>query len=347
MKKLLALTLSGIMAISMVSCSGGSTEEAASSEPAGSEAAASEGTAEATTAWPSGSVTVNVGAKAGGATDLFTRLVTTPWQTSLGEGVAVVNIDNAAVAYQTTSDAKPDGQTLLAMHTGIACQYVTGGSETNPFEDLEVVAAMQDMGVQALVAKADAPYNNLTELVEYAKANPGTVTAGIQTGGTSHFIFGLIQQQAGVEFKFVESQSETDKLTSIAGGFIDLANCSVANTESYEADGKLKVLGLITPDGENIEGKAANWDSLQNQGFDIGWGTSLYFFAPKGTDDATLEAINASLEPVLADQSYVDGTAKVGGVAEWHNLEESRQMFEDAYNQILEVGKGLGISVVE
>ncbi len=340
MKKLLGLVLTGIMATSMVSCGG--SEKTAEGGAAPTEASGG------TTQWPKGSVTVNVGAKAGGGTDLFTRIVTTPWQESLGQGVAVVNFDNAAVAYQTTSTAKPDGQTVLAMHTGIVTQYLTGGTETNPLEDLEVVAAMQNMGNQALVVKADAPYNTFQEMIDYAKANPGGITAGIQTGGTSHFIFGLIQQEAGVEFKFVEAANETDKLTNIAGGFIDIANASVANTESYEADGKLKVIALITPDGEPIEGKPANWDPIQKQGYpNISWGTNLFIFAPKGTDEATLEAINKSLEPVSTNQSYIDGTLQVGGIPEYYNLEDSRALFQASYDQIKEVGNGLGVVVVE
>lgn len=346
MKKLLSLALSSVMLFTMVGCgSSETTTDTSSTSGDGGTSATAESTG---TSWPSGPVTVNVGAKAGGGTDIFARLVTTPWQESLGEGVAVVNFDNAAVSYQTTANAKPDGQTLLAMHTGIVCQYVTGGTDTNPLEDLEVVAAMQNMGNQAFVVPVDAPYNDFNEMIDYAKAHPGEVTAGIQTGGTSHFIFGLIEQVTGVEFKFVEAASETDKLTNIAGGFIDVANASIANTESYEADGKLKVIGLITPDGQNIEGKPANWDAIQNQGYpEISWGTNLFFFAPKGTDEATLEAINASLEPVLADESYVDGTEKIGGIAEWHNLEESKALFQESYDQILEIGTDLGVSVIQ
>ncbi len=342
MKKLLSLALTFAMATSFVGC-------ASSEEPAdttgGTETTGTESSA--TTEWPNGPVTVNVAAKAGGGTDIYTRLFTTPWQEAIGEGVAVVNFDNSAVSYQTTSDAKPDGQTLLTAHTGIICQYVTGGTQTNPLEDLEVAAAMQNMGNQALVVPVDAPYDNFQEMVDYAKAHPGEVKAGIQTGGTSHFIFGLIEQETGVEFKFVEAANETEKLTNIAGGFIDIANCTVANTESYEADGKLKVIGLITADGENIEGKPSNWDSIQNQGYpNVAWGGNIYVFAPKGTDEATLEAINSSLAPIAQDPSYIEGTEKIGGIPEYYNLADSQALFASEFEKINEIGTNLGISVL-
>lgn len=332
MKKLLAFTLSCAMMFSVASCSGGSGNDTGSSGNSGD-------------VWPKDAITVNVGAKAGGGTDIYTRLVTTPWQQELPVGVAVVNFDNAAVCYESTASAKPDGQTLLAMHTGIACQYITGGTDVNPLEDLVVVAAMQNMGNQALVVPVDAPYNNFTEMIDYAKANPEKVVAGIQTGGTSHFIFGLIEQETGATFKYVESQSETDKLTSVAGGFLDIVNVSIANAESYEADKKLKVIGLLTPDGKNMEGKPANWDAVQNQGYpNVGWGTSLYIFAPKGTDEATVEAINASLQKISDDADYISGSAKAGGIAEWHTVSESQKMFSDAFDKIKAVGENLGIS---
>lgn len=341
--RLTSLVLTSTMVFTLAGCGG--TDTADSGDSATTDL---EGSETATTDWPSGPITVNVAAKAGGGTDLYTRLITTPWQQSLDESVAVVNFDNAAVAYQTTANEEPDGQTLLAGHPTLLCSYVTGATDVNPMEDLSIVAAMQDMGSQVLVVPPDAPYDDFNGFVEYAKEHPGELVAGIQTGGSSHFMCGLIEQEAGIDLKFVEAANETDKLTNVAGGFLDLGICTVANSESYENDGKVKVIGVINSSGENIEGKPSNWDTLQNQGYpNISWGGNIYLFAPGGTDEATLEAINASLEAVLDDETYNESTITMGGIPEWHNLEESREMLQEQFDNISEIGSSLGISVIE
>jgi tripartite-type tricarboxylate transporter receptor subunit TctC len=48
-------------------------------------------------------------------------------------------------------------------------------------------------------AAGDAPFNSIEEMVSYAKANPGQVTAGATFGSTSHFIWLLLQKATGAK----------------------------------------------------------------------------------------------------------------------------------------------------
>lgn len=359
MRKRISILAAALLAATALSaCSGGSANsttaaktEAAKTEAAKTEAGKTEaasGEAAANTDWPKSAITVNVPAKAGGGTDLQVRYITTAWQKTVGSSVAVVNFDNAQVGMETGRTAAADGYNLLANHSGCLCQYQTGASEINPVTDYEVVAAMQYMGDQAIIVAPDAPYNNMTEFIDYAKAHPGEVSCAIANGNSSHFIWGQIAKATGVEFKMVEAANETEKLTNVAGGFISAGNVTYQNAVQYVEGGKVKVIGMISRDGKDLEEVVArgdNWKTLQSQGVDASWGSNIYIFAPKGTDAATVEAINASLKVVVDDPDFLAGCEAMGATPEWHSVEESKQMLEDEQKAIVEVAGALGINV--
>lgn len=345
MKKKMSVLLAAVLAsVSLAACGG--------SQPAATEAAKTEAAAPAESGnaeWPKAAITVNVAAKAGGGTDLHTRYITTAWQKTVGQAVAVVNFDNAQVAMETVRTIKPDGYNLLTNHSGCVCQYYTGASEINPVTDYQVIAAMQYMGDQAIIVAPDAPYNNMAEFVEYAKAHPGEVSCAIANGNSSHFIWGQIAKSAGIDLKMVEAANETEKLTNVAGGFITAGNVTIQNAIQYEEGGKVKVLGLISRDGKDNEKLVAergdNWKTLQSQGVDAAWGGNVYIWAPKDIDPAVAEAINASLKPVLEDADYLKGCEAMGAVAEWRNVEDSQKLLEEEAARIEEVATSLGINV--
>lgn len=240
------------------------------------------------------------------------------------------------------ANAKPDGYNLLAMHTGIVCSYLTGGTEVNPLEDLDIVAVMEDFGVQAIIASPDAPYNDFAEMVEYAKAHPGELSCAIQTNGSTEFLWGMISQETGAEFKMVEAANETEKLTNVAGGFISLGNCSATNGAAYEKDGKVKVLALL-PSSDKSDTSGYDYKTIKEQGFDITFPNNMLIFAPKGTPEADLKAINASLEGVLKDNAYQEGMKSMGSTADWKNLDDSRAALQEAFDTYKMTGEALGI----
>ena len=76
MKKLLALVLALTMVLSLAACGGSSAPAATSAAPAATQAA-SDGPVTIESVWPDGStVYFDVPAKAGGGTDLYTRILT-------------------------------------------------------------------------------------------------------------------------------------------------------------------------------------------------------------------------------------------------------------------------------
>ena len=70
-------------------------------------------------------------------------------------------------------------------------------------------------------------------------------------------------------------------------------------------------------------------------------------WAPADTPQDVLEAINKSLEAVMADETVQEKLTLQGARAEWYDLEESQEIFQKEYDSIMSTGKAIGISVVE
>ena len=312
-----------LAAASLTGCSsdGGASAGAATTEGKAAAAAQNQDAVPAEGgAWAAGAnVYIDVPAKAGGGTDLYTRYLSQALtEVCPGVNFIVTNYDTSEVGMEHVKNAAPDGLTLGTCHGGAIIQYLCGSSEVNIKDDLKVVGIMNQGGPQAIIAKPDAPYKNFTEFAEYIKANPGEVVVGCSLGGTTQVLFtSLVEGLTGDAslVNYVQCSSEADKLTNVASGAIDIANCSIPNAQSYDADGKLTVLGSLGPKvatlenmselvGMELDGKFA---TTQEQGVDTTWDSNYYVLAPKDTPDEVCKAINEAIMKATEVSSFIEG----------------------------------------
>lgn len=312
-----------LAAASLTGCSsdGGASAGAATTEGKAATAAQNQDVAPAEGgAWAAGAnVYIDVPAKAGGGTDLYTRYLSQALtEVCPGVNFIVTNYDTSEVGMEHVKNAAPDGLTLGTCHGGAIIQYLCGSSEVNIKDDLKVVGVMNQGGPQAIIAKPDAPYKNFSEFAEYVKANPGEVVVGCSLGGTTQVLFtSLVEGLTGDAslVNYVQCSSEADKLTNVASGAIDIANCSIPNAQSYDADGKLTVLGSLGPKVATLENMSElvgmelddKFATTQEQGVDTTWDSNYYVLAPKDTPDEVCKAINEAIMKATEVSSFVEG----------------------------------------
>lgn len=346
-----------MLAASLVGCGSSAAPEATTAAGnAGTEAAAPAG--EGVGPWKSGdNVYVDVPAKAGGGTDLYTRYLTQALsEVCPGVNFVVTNYDTGEVGMEHVKNAKADGLTLGTCHGGAIIQYLAGSSEVNIKDDLKVVGIMNQGGPQAIIAKPGAPYKNFTELAEYIKANPGEVVVGCSLGGTTQVLStSLIEELTGDanSVNYVQCSSEADKLTNVAAGSIDIANCSIPNAVSYDADGKLTVLGSLGPKVATLENMSElvgteldkKFATTQEQNVGVTWDSNYYVVAPKDTPDEICEAINEAIQKATTVQSFIDGNNKMATYIAAVNYEDSKKALETEWSFQDELVSSMGLKV--
>ena len=341
-------------ALALTACGGSSasTSTAASSTAAsvaGSTAAASTDDI----GFPKNeTITLVVPGKAGGGSDLGIRYYSEGLNRLYGLKTTVTNYDSNTVGHQTVANAKPDGTTLTVATSALNIQYITGNAEVNPTKDLTLIACLQDNGFSTLAVPADAPYDDFAGFVEYAKAHPGELNAGMPAAGANTFLFGMLTSATGIELNSVECASESDRLTNLAGGFIDIGVVGVGNALEYEKAGKLKVIGTVSSDGNTIsmypEELPDNYKTLQEQGFeDCVLYVNHYLYGPAGMDETMVKEMNAAMQAVCEDETVSEGIASIGNIPGWHDLEESKKIRDEEYASFVEIAKELDLYVQE
>ena len=297
-------------------------------------------------------ITLVVPGKAGGGSDLGIRYYSEGLNRIYGLKTTVTNYDSNTIGHQTVSTAKPDGTTLTVATSALNIQYITGNAEVNPMKDFTLIACLQDNGFSTLAVPADAPYDDFAGFVEYAKAHPGELNAGMPAAGANTFLFGMLTSTTGIELNSVECASESDRLTNLAGGFIDIGVVGVGNAQEYEKAGKLKVIGTVSSDGTTIskypEALPDNYKTLQEQGFDdCVMSIYHYLLGPAGMDETMVADMNAAMKAVCEDETVSAGIAGIGNIPGWHDLAESKEIHEREYAQFVEIAKELDMFVQE
>ena len=163
---------------------------------------------------------------AGGVADLTARTVAQRMAETLGQPVVVDNRPGAGgvVAADLVAKSEPDGHTLLLMSNANAVS--AGLFKALPFDpvrDFSVVSLLGTFDI-VLVASGESRFNTLSELVTWAKANPGKLNVGsINIGSTQHLTAELFKSTAGIDAQVVPFNGTPAVVTALRGGQVDVA----------------------------------------------------------------------------------------------------------------------------
>lgn len=284
MKKLLSLTLAAALALSLAACSSSTaTDNAGNSEPAGNTDSSSSSDAGESTGWPTGTVTVEIPAGAGGGTDNFGRILTNSWQKDTGEAFTVVNdaTGNGTVAYEAVRNAAPDGATLMFYHSTLPIQYYQGVYDKDPADpaNFTVIANVVNEGdSDVLVVPSSAPYDTVQELVAYAQEHPGELTFGNQNGGFGHLETLLFEARADMDVNFVDAGGQADTIISLLGGNIDACFISSDAAKQYSEAGDMKCLAICGE--QRSKSNVPDVPTMKESGYDVVFGVQMVMFGP-------------------------------------------------------------------
>jgi tripartite-type tricarboxylate transporter receptor subunit TctC len=260
-------------------------------------------------AYPDKPVKMIVPWAAGGDTDAILRVVANAMEKHLGQAVVVVNITGASgtVGAREAKNAPPDGYTIYSVHDYIHTTYYTGVSDVS-YKDFEPVCLATSTPA-VLAAYGKAPWNSLQEMLQDAKRRPGELTVGATLGSTSHFFPAMIEQAAGVKFKYVSYEGTAPRMTAMLGGHILLGETNLTQLDKVRA-GQMKLLAIATAE-RNAE--VPDVPTLKELGFDILYAVNRGLMAPRGTPEAVLVKLEdacakASKDPAVAESMKKQGT---------------------------------------
>lgn len=258
--------------------------------------------------WPKKTIQIVVPYNAGGDTDFNARIYAKFLEKKLGKPVVVVNIAGAGgtLGSRKVFDAAPDGYTALFYHTSMIINQVMEMVDygVNDFE-IACIAAKNPGNI--ITVNKSAKWNNLKELVEDSKVNPGKVNFAADIGGTT-FIMALMFQDAGAKVNIVDAGGAAARIAALKGGHIDIIPNPYGPTKPYLQSGDFKALGVTT---EERNPKFPDIPTCKEQGHDVTLEIPYFFSFPKNTPKAIIEKFNEAVEEIATtEKEYAESVEK-------------------------------------
>jgi len=184
----------------------------------------------------------------GGSADLVGRLLAQQMSESFGQPVIVENKGGASgmLGNDYVAKSAPDGYTLTVGTLGPFAVNQTL-FESVPYDNLHDFAPVTLTGVSShiLVAHPSVPAQNVTELIELAKAKPGQLTfASSGTGNATHLTFELFKARAGIDIVHVPYKGGGPAMADLVGGQVLFSFASMASAVPFVKAGRLRAIAV-------------------------------------------------------------------------------------------------------
>ena len=236
---------------------------------------------------------------AGGPIDTIARAYADKLQQRWGQSVVVDAKPGASgvIAADFVAKAAADGHTVLFTLplTHVNNAILMPKLPYDPVKDFQPLSQLATGGPM-VVARGDAPYNNLKEFVEFARKQT-VLNYGTWGNGSSAHLFGeLLKRQSGTNLVHVAYKAEVAVHSDLFGRVLDFAWANPSTARAQTQAGKMKVLGIAGSRRVATMPGVPTFTEQGFQGFDIDSWIGVY--APANTPPLVVQAWTDALREI-------------------------------------------------
>jgi tripartite-type tricarboxylate transporter receptor subunit TctC len=251
--------------------------------------------------WPTKPIKLIVPYPPGGGTDVIARIVQEPLAKELGQQVIIDNRGGAggSIGSALAAQSPSDGYTVLftlSSHTINPAIYTKLPFDTEKdFSSVVTVASLP----QILVANPNFPAKTVKEVIEMAKAKPGSISyASVGNGSPGHLAGAMMATDAGVDMTHIPYRGGGPAVTDVMAGQVPLLWVSIPAAAQFVKAGKLRALAVSTVKRSAVFPDVPTMVESGFKGFEV---DSWYaMFVPAKTPQAIIDRINKAAVNVLA-----------------------------------------------
>lgn len=234
--------------------------------------------------------------------DSIARTVGEQASRKLGQAVIVENRAGAGgnIGVDVAAKSPADGYTWVITSVGMVTnKFMYPKLSYDPQKDFAPVTLLAVVPNVLVVNPQKIKAQNIKELIEHAKANPGKLNYASAGNGTSIHLAGeLFAGMTGTQLVHVPYRGSGPAMTDLLGGQVDMMFDSISSARPYIQAGRLKAMGVTTrkqsaslPDVPTIDqAGVADYDLTPWFGM----------FVPVNTPNDVVKKINAVLVESLS-----------------------------------------------
>ncbi|MEC9483195.1 MAG: tripartite tricarboxylate transporter substrate binding protein [Halomonas sp.] len=267
---------------------------------------------------------------AGGATDNVARSLTPHVEKALGTDIVLTNRSGGTgvIGMNTVLSKPANGYTVLYGAENPQLYPIMGLADFT-YADMTPINVI-GQGLVVIAAPADKKWENFSDLLKDAKANPGTLRmGGTGAGGLPDTVLAMVNAVDELDVRNVTFGGDGPGITAMLGGHIDFMPLSLAAAQEHIASGRLKGLAVLTkkpidqlPDVPPITEALPKIESY------LPWGPFWAVAVRKDTPEDIVATLSDAYAQGVANEQFQQFLIKNGGQSLNLQGEEARQFLD-------------------
>lgn len=278
--------------------------------------------------YPNRRITMVVPFPAGSGPDVYARIIGEQVASRLGQPVIIENRPGSggATGGRAVAKADPDGYTILFGSTSSVVISPAVAKEP-PFDPVTAFAPIIQVarGPFILSVRSTLPIDNLAQLIDYAKRNPGKLNYGTSGPGSLHHLSTeMLKHATGIDVVHIPFPGGAQSWTALQSGVVDMIFDSMPGPISALQAGKARAIAVTGAKrmGDLPGIPLAAVPTFEEQGIK---GVDVVFWfgilAPAGTPKPVIAKLNAALaasidDPVVKDRFAQQSIEVASGTSE-------------------------------
>ena len=261
--------------------------------------------------WPKRPINLVVPYKAGGGTDAYARAISAAAKGTLEVPIVVVNKPGSGGLNGANSvvGAKPDGYTVMLTSGGsFLLSTMTRDTPIDALDSFDFVAQVGQLRT-SLMVPASSPFKSVQDVIDAAKANPGSLRWAHSGRGGFHHVGGLgFLAENNIEAQDVPFKGGGPTRAALIGEQADFGFLGVQQLAGFED--KLRALAVNSEDRDGIMTEVPAFGELGIPFTAVS--SPVIVFAPKGTPAEAISTLEAALKTISEKPEFAELLKKRG-----------------------------------
>lgn len=277
---------------------------------------------------------------AGGTTDVIGRLLATSMSEELGTPVSVANRvgGGGALGTQAALNAPKDGYTVLVTTSGNHILTPLKNDVGYTYEDFVPIGQVA-LRTLALAVDADAPWQDLDDLAEAARNDPGGLTFAAVPDVLPYLTMRAWLDTADVDIRHIPTEGGAPAVTGVLGGQFDMVPAGLASVESQVDSGEMRLLTVF--DAERTESHPDVPTAIE-QGYDVTGNPWTGLAVAQGVPDDVVATLREALANVMNDEEFLTRAENAGAATAYADGPTFGDLWETRWERYEPILRGDG-----
>lgn len=294
--------------------------------------------------YPEKPITVIVGFPPGGSLDLTAQPLVAAVNKFFPQRMTVVHRPGAAgtIGMAELLKAPPDGYTLnLAAMGLLTLQPHLRQLPYNTPDDYTPIINLVNNPV-CLAVKSMAPWKNLKEFIDDARANPGKIRVGdLGKGSSLHLATEQLKAAAKIDLTPVHFTGAPETVKALLEGKVDALTQHHAVFPKEVAAGRVRILGVFEVQRNPLFPESPTFREI---GYDVTFDSYACMIGPKGIPANIVSILHDAFKKAMGDAVFTEPMKAQGLALFYQSPEDLKKTLRRDYENNAKLVKQIGLS---